>query len=92
MRDQINISSETINPVSIDPLQLNNRIHFIDFSTGLLFYKDNMWFGTAVKHLNKPNIAMAEGNIPLEMFYNISGGYEFELGQMISTFYHLKPE
>ena len=42
-----------------------------------------------VKHLNKPNIAMAEeGNIPLEMFYNISGGYEFDFGQVITTFYH----
>jgi type IX secretion system PorP/SprF family membrane protein len=87
LRDQINISSETINPVSIDPLQLNNRIHFIDIATGLLFYTDKVWIGTAIKHLNKPNIAIAEeGNIPLEMFYNISGGYEFDLGQMITTF------
>ncbi len=91
LRDQINISSETINPVSIDPLQLNNRIHFIDISTGLLFYTENAWIGTAVKHLNKPNIAMAEeGNIPLEMFYNISGGYEFDFGQVITTFLPLE--
>lgn len=91
LRDQINISSETINPISIDPLQLNNRIHFIDISTGLLFYTENAWIGTAVKHLNRPNIAMAkEGNIPLEMFYNISGGYEFDFGQVITTFLPLE--
>lgn len=86
LRDQINIASETINPTSIDPLQLNNRIHFIDISTGLLFYNENIWIGTAVKHLNKPNIAIVkEGNIPLDMFFNISTGYEFEIAEYITT-------
>lgn len=86
LRDQINISTETINPISIDPLQLNNRIHFIDISTGLLFYTDNFWIGSAIKHLNRPNISIAEeGNIPLDMFYNISTGYEFNLSDIIET-------
>uniref|UniRef100_UPI00404737C5 type IX secretion system membrane protein PorP/SprF n=1 Tax=Flavobacterium sp. TaxID=239 RepID=UPI00404737C5 len=76
LRDQINIDTEIINPTSIDPLQLNNRIHFIDISTGLLFYTENIWIGTAIKHLNKPNIAIAEeGNIPfrhvLQYFYRL---------------------
>lgn len=86
LRDQINLSNETISPVSIDPLQLNNRIHFIDISTGLLFYTDNFWIGSAIKHLNRPNISIAEeGNIPLDMFYNISTGYEFNLSDIIET-------
>lgn len=86
LRDQINLSNETISPVSIDPLQLNNRIHFIDISTGLLFYTDNFWIGSAIKHLNRPNISIAEeGNIPLNMFYNISTGYEFNLSDIIET-------
>lgn len=86
LRDQINISNETIYPVSIDPLELSNRIHFLDISTGLLFYNNNFWIGTAFKHLNRPNIAIAkEGNIPLDMFYNISTGYEFQIGDYIDT-------
>lgn len=86
LRDQINLSNETISPVSIDPLQLNNRIHFIDISTGLLFYTDDFWIGSAIKHLNRPNISIAEeGNIPLDMFYNISTGYEFNLSDIIET-------
>lgn len=86
LRDQINLSNETISPVSIDPLQLNNRIHFINISTGLLFYTDNFWIGSAIKHLNRPNISIAEeGNIPLDMFYNISTGYEFNLSDIIET-------
>ena len=86
LRDQINLSNETISPVNIDPLQLNNRIHFIDISTGLLFYTDNFWIGSAIKHLNRPNISIAEeGNIPLDMFYNISTGYEFNLSDIIET-------
>lgn len=86
LRDQINITNETIAPQSIDPLRLNNRIHFIDISTGLLFYNNNLWFGTAIKHLNKPNISMAqEGNIPLNMFFNVNAGYEFELADYIDT-------
>lgn len=85
LRDQINIDTEIINPTSIDPLQLNNRIHFIDISTGLLFYTENIWIGTTIKHLNKPNIAISEeGNIPLDMFYNISTGYEFEIADYIT--------
>jgi len=86
LRDQINIGNETISPISIDPLQLNNRIQFIDISTGLLFYTDFFWIGTAAKHLNRPNIAIAkEGNIPLDMFYNISSGYEFKIADFINT-------
>jgi len=86
LRDQINISNETISPTSIDPLQINNRIQFLDISTGLLFYNEAYWIGCSIKHLNKPNISMAaEGNIPLDMFYSISTGYEFKISDFIST-------
>lgn len=31
LRDQINISNETISPTSIDPHQVNNRIQFFRY-------------------------------------------------------------
>ncbi|ESU27071.1 hypothetical protein FLJC2902T_22490 [Flavobacterium limnosediminis JC2902] len=86
LRDQINIANETINPESIDPMKLNNRLHFFDMSAGLLFYNDNIWFGTSLKHLTKPNISMAqEGNIPLDMFFTVNAGYEFELAEYVDV-------
>ena len=49
LRDQINISNETISPTSIDPLQINNRNSILDISTGLLFYNEAYWIGCSIK-------------------------------------------
>lgn len=84
LADQINIGSGTINPNSIDPLLLNDNIHFIDITSGLLFHNENSWIGISAKHLNTPNVAFTvEGNIPLSTFYSINAGYEFMLADYI---------
>lgn len=82
--DQINISSGTINPISIDPLSNNVRnLYFMDFTAGIVFEKKEFhgttyWFGVAVKHLNRPNISFVEGeDLPLDIFYSIHGNYRF---------------
>jgi type IX secretion system PorP/SprF family membrane protein len=86
LADQININSETINPVSRDPLALNaNRnLNFLDFAAGFVFDKKNirndtdLWLGAVVKHLNRPNISLFEGeNLPMDIFYSIHAGYRF---------------
>jgi hypothetical protein len=45
-------------------LNANEKIDFLDISSGVLLYSDQAWFG-CLKHLNKPNIAfIADGNVP----------------------------
>ena len=82
--DQINIGNETINPISIDPLQVKNRLNFLDISAGLLFHNNDFWIVTSVKHLNRPNISLVEeGNVPLDMFFSVTTGYEFDIASYI---------
>lgn len=84
LEDQINIGSATINPISIDPVRLNEKVSFFDVSAGMLFNNEHAWFGLSLKHLNKPNISFTEtGNVPLEMFFSANAGYEFRLADYI---------
>lgn len=80
LEDQININSGVINPTSIDPLLLNDKVNFFDFTAGMLFNNENSWFGAAIRHLNKPNISFTTaGNVPLDRFLSITTGYEFQM-------------
>ena len=88
LEDQMNIDSGTINNSSVDPLLLNDKVSFFDFSAGMLFNNENAWFGASVKHINKPNISFAaNGNVPLETFFSANAGYEFLLGDYIDITY-----
>lgn len=82
--DQINIGAGTINGSSADPAVLNNKFTFFDFSAGMLVNNHEAWFGLSLKHLNKPNISFVkEGNVPLDMFFSASMGYEFLLSDYV---------
>lgn len=88
LEDQINIGQGIINTSSVDPLLLNDKVNFFDFSIGMLFNNENAWFGAAMKHINKPNISFAaNGNVPLEMFFSANAGYEFLLTDYIDITY-----
>jgi type IX secretion system PorP/SprF family membrane protein len=82
LEDQINVNSGEINGGSIDPGVLNysNKINFFDVSAGFLFDKEDVWFGAALKHLNRPDISFTEsGNVPLDMLLSVHGGYAFNI-------------
>lgn len=80
LEDQININSGVINPTSVDPLLLNDKVNFFDFTAGMLFNNENIWFGAAIRHLNKPNISFTTaGNVPLDRFLSVTTGYEFQM-------------
>ncbi|MFV7236009.1 PorP/SprF family type IX secretion system membrane protein [Flavobacterium sp. ZB4R12] len=88
LEDQINIGQGTINTSSVDPLLLNDKVTFFDFSAGMLLNNENAWFGLSLKHINKPNISFSNtGNVPLEMFFSANAGYEFLLGDYIDITY-----
>ncbi len=86
LEDQINIGSGIINTNSVDPLLLNDKVHFIDITAGLVFHNENAWIAVSAKHLNKPNISFAaNGNVPLDTFYSINAGYEFLMADYIDV-------
>lgn len=88
LEDQINIGQGTINTSSVDPLSLNEKVTFFDFSAGMLFNNEEAWFGLSLKHINKPNISFSNsGNVPLGMFFSANAGYEFLLGDYIDITY-----
>ena len=81
LEDQINIFSGIINVNSIDPINLNETIRFLDFSASVLFNSDNSWVGFTLKHLNKPNISMEmEGQDDLEMFISLHSSLYIPFG------------
>ncbi len=90
LEDQINTNDGTIGGGSSDPniLNANDKINFLDISSGLLFYSDKAWFGASLKHLNKPNIAFTEyANVPLELFLSLHAGYSLSLDDSHLSFF-----
>ena len=82
LEDQININTGAISPSSIDQGVLNQKDHinFVDISAGFLIDNQDGWFGASLKHLNRPNITFLNGgNVPLDLFLTIHGGYAFDL-------------
>lgn len=90
LEDQINVNTGAINGPSVDPgaLYYNNNLRFLDISAGLLLDSDDAWVGLSVKHLNRPDISFIEnGNVPLDMFFSVHGGYFIELGGLPTFFF-----
>ena len=82
LEDQINIFSGIINPNSIDPINLNESVRFVDFSASVLFNSENSWVGLTLKHLNKPNISMElEGQESLEIFLSLHASIYLPFGK-----------
>jgi type IX secretion system PorP/SprF family membrane protein len=82
LEDQININDGSVSGGSIDPGILNsgNKIDFWDASAGIVLDKENAWFGVTLKHINRPDISFTEnGNVPLDMFLSLHGGYYLTL-------------
>ncbi len=91
LEDQINVSNNSINKSSIDPILLRSNRNFFDFSSSLLFNNDDSWIGLTLRHLNKPNISLTEGgNIPLDVFISIHSKYYLPLLEDNRTFFARK--
>ena len=89
LEDQINSDDGSISEGTVDPsiLNYNDKIDFLDISSGLLLFNEKAWFGASLKHLNKPNIAFTEyASVPLEMFLSIHSGYSLSLDDSHLTF------
>ncbi len=84
--DQINFNSGTSGSTTIDPLFLKDRRGYFDFSASLLFNNEDSWFGITAKHVNTPNISLAEnGEVPLDIFWSAHGKYYLSFLENISS-------
>jgi len=84
LEDQINTDDGSISGGSSDSSlsNINNRVNFIDISSGFLLYDEDLWVGVSFKHLNTPNIAFeSEGEVPLDMNISVQTGYSFDLNR-----------
>lgn len=83
LEDQININDGSITGGSTDPgvLFKEKPFFFPDFSVGLVVDKEEAWFGASLKHITRPNISFKknEGNVPLDMFFSVHGGYYLDM-------------
>ncbi len=87
LEDQLNINTGIINPISIDPLNANERVRYLDIGAGFLFNNEDSWIGVSLRHLNKPNISFVQaGNVPLDMFFSLNAGYQFRVADYFDTF------
>jgi len=55
------------------------RINFADFSTGSVFYTDNLWLGISAHHLTQPNQSFIGTADRLPLKGALHGGYVFSL-------------
>ena len=85
LEDQILISSGIINFDSKDPFLLNESKSFLDIGAGFIIFNENLWLGGSFKHLNNPNISFEpDGEVLLDTFISIHGGYKLPLYQRYS--------
>ncbi|MGY8939746.1 MAG: PorP/SprF family type IX secretion system membrane protein [Flavobacteriales bacterium] len=90
LEDQINIFSGIINNTSIDLINLNDSVRFVDFSASVLFNSENSWVGLTFKHLNKPNISMQfDGQSNLDMFMSLHSSIYVPTGNNYRNDYKL---
>lgn len=88
LEDQINIVNGVISPISSENLSINDTFGFLDFSSRLLLKNENHFYGTALKHLNIPNVSFLTGRtIPLDMFITINLGYQFDIAKYVDSFH-----
>ncbi|PZV86359.1 type IX secretion system PorP/SprF family membrane protein [Algoriphagus aquaeductus] len=77
---QINDQTGAIGDFSGENLGADFRHQFVDYSLGLLFNNDQVWFGLSTHHITQPNISFLDGQFSqLPMKISAHGGYKFDL-------------
>jgi type IX secretion system PorP/SprF family membrane protein len=54
---------------------LNDKVRYLDLSSGALLYSDKSWVGFSAHHLNQPNQALVGEKSPLPILYSVHGGW-----------------
>lgn len=83
---QIDDQTGAIGNFSGENLGEDARHQFMDYSFGMLFHNENVWFGVSGHHLTQPNISFIDGEFsqfPLKL--SAHGGVKFDLSGGTAT-------
>lgn len=79
--DQINVLTGYIAGVSRDPVNIDNKINYMDIGAGAVVHNSrNLFFGFNLKHLNNPETSFnSESSNKKDLFISLQMGYEKDL-------------
>ena len=79
--DQIDVLTGNISGISIDPVNVNNRVNYFDLGAGAHIHNSrNLFFGLNLKHINQPNTSFnSETKVAKDLFMSFQAGYEHDL-------------
>ena len=82
--DQIDVLTGNITGLSIDPVNINNKVSYFDLGAGAHIHNNrNMFFGLNVKHINQPDTSFnSEATSKKELFVSFQAGYEYDLNPL----------
>lgn len=88
--DQLNVLTGSIAGVSNDPININNKVNFLDIGAGVSFYNtgdvfgndSNVFVGANVKHINRPETSF-NGNASnlKDLFLSLQTGVQFDINK-----------
>lgn len=85
---QIDDQTGAIGDFSGENLGEDYSYQFVDYSFGMLFNNEDMWFGVSAHHITQPNISFVDGQTSeLPMKLSAHGGVKFDLSGGSSTNY-----
>ncbi|MBI3500472.1 MAG: PorP/SprF family type IX secretion system membrane protein [Bacteroidetes bacterium] len=59
------------------------RVHYLDLSSGVLFYNRRNWIGLSAHHMNMPNQAVISSDSRLPVLYSVHMGTKIPVGKKI---------
>ena len=62
---------------SQENISLFEKVNYINLAIGLIAYSKNVWFGSSIYNLPKPNISFSGDTENLERLFSFHGGYNF---------------
>lgn len=79
--DQINVLTGYIAGVSRDPVNIDNKINYMDIGAGAVVHNNqNMFFGLNLKHINSPETSFnSNASNKKDMFMSLQMGYEKDI-------------
>ena len=79
--DQINSLTGTINGVTMDPVNVDNKVNYLDIGAGVAFNNSkNMFFGFNLKHINNPETSFnSAASNKKDLFISLQTGFEYDL-------------
>ncbi|MFN3997433.1 type IX secretion system membrane protein PorP/SprF [Algoriphagus sp.] len=77
---QIDDQTGAVGSFSGENLGADFRHQFVDYSVGMVFNNEKLWFGISAHHITRPNMSFVDGQISeLPVKFSAHGGYRIDL-------------